>query len=110
LLPGIGVFHTTNHGSGRRKVEQDCNAAWQDIVRCEVCGGLEITCTYFAGAKRQPAMMTFTTAGGAVRGQLARTAEKSAAEKILDLKGLLDAGAITQDEFDTKKSELLVQM
>ena len=36
--------------------------------------------------------------------------EKSAAEKIADLKGLLDAGAITQDEFDTKKTELLAKM
>ena len=28
------------------------------------CGQLEITCTYFAGAKHQPAMLSFTTSGG----------------------------------------------
>ena len=29
------------------------------------------------------------------------------ADEVMKLKGLLDAGAITQEEFDTKKKELL---
>ena len=33
--------------------------------------------------------------------------EPDSATKILKLKGLLDAGAITQAEFDQKKAELL---
>lgn len=36
--------------------------------------------------------------------------EKSAAQKIKDLKELLDSGLITQDEFDAKKKDLLDKM
>ena len=32
---------------------------------------------------------------------------KDSADEIMKLKGLLDAGAITQEEFDAKKKELL---
>ena len=35
---------------------------------------------------------------------------KSAAERLQDLKGLLDVGAITQEEFDAKKAELFSQL
>ena len=28
--------HKNNHGSGRQKVEHDCNAAWKDLVRRDV--------------------------------------------------------------------------
>jgi hypothetical protein len=37
-------------------------------------------------------------------------AEETPTEKILGLKKLLDAGALTQEEFDKKKTELLGQM
>ena len=40
----------------------------------------------------------------------AAAAEKSPAEKIADLKGLLDMGAIDAGEYDAKKRELLNQM
>ena len=36
--------------------------------------------------------------------------QQSAAQKIKDLKELLDSGIITQDEFDTKKKDLLDKM
>ncbi len=35
------------------------------------------------------------------------TSQKTAAEEIKDLKELLDSGALTQEEFDAKKKELL---
>merc|ERR1712216_737436 len=38
------------------------------------------------------------------------TNEASPAEKIGQLKGLLDAGAISQEEFDAKKNDLLAQI
>jgi len=35
------------------------------------------------------------------------TSDKSTAERLLELKKLLDAGAITQEEYDAKKKLLL---
>lgn len=48
----------------------------------------------------------------AIAGNSAQKAqpEKSAAQKIKDLKELLDSGLITQDEFDAKKKDLLDKM
>ena len=45
--------------------------------------------------------------GGAASAAGASAVEKSPTEKIADLKGLLDLGAITQADFDAKKAELL---
>ena len=39
-----------------------------------------------------------------------RGGQDGPAEKIAKLKGLLDVGGITQEEFDKKKDELLAQM
>ena len=48
--------------------------------------------------------------GTAIPQMSAAAAEKSPAEKIADLKGPLDMGAIDQGEYDAKKRELLNQM
>ena len=57
------------------------------------------------------ANVTMISPGGTAIPQMsAAAAEKSPAEKIADLKGLLDMGAIDQGEYDAKKRELLNQM
>ena len=58
------------------------------------------------------AMIEEDRSGAGAMGTVAQIppVEKSPVEQIADLKGLLDAGAITQDEFDTKKTELLAKM
>ena len=45
-----------------------------------------------------------------VQAQAVPVPEQGAAAKIMELKSLLDAGAITQEEFDQKKAELLESM
>lgn len=57
------------------------------------------------------ANVTMISPGGTAIPQMsAAAAEKSPAEKIADLKGLLDMGAIDAGEYDAKKRELLNQM
>ena len=59
-----------------------------------------------------------SSAGGSFAGgiiapgsvQMAIAEKKSPGEKLVKLKELLDIGAVTQEEFDSKKKELLSRM
>jgi membrane protease subunit (stomatin/prohibitin family) len=52
-------------------------------------------------------MMTQTMQGG---GQAAQAAAEDPMAKLQQLKKMLDAGLITQDEYDQKKADILAQM
>lgn len=62
------------------------------------------------GAQQQMMMQQQQQMVQAVPVQPEMAREQTPAEKIQSLKQLLDVGAITQDEFDLKKNQLLASM
>ena len=59
------------------------------------------------GAEEEPTAAAPPVAPAPTRGAVV---QQTPAEKIMELKGLLDAGAINQHEFDLKKAELLAKI
>lgn len=110
IAPGVGTVIGAAYGTGNKKTKTETVGSVDTIEReQETFSNIKLTLKYKDGIMKDVLYKCLEKDAQVIIGLVEQESydDSNSIQMIKDLKELLDIGAITQEEFDTKKAELL---